>query len=106
VLIIGIFRRDTRRSAGGTPHKGGCRRIAYLDSLIRIQTQGLTTKENWKKFKNVLKIVGNKKEEGSGKWQMVKIGLGPRRSRFVSLLILLSSLILCISISAPAKLNQ
>jgi hypothetical protein len=56
-------------------------------------------------FKNsYLKDVGNEKEGGSGKWQMK--GLRPRQTRFVCLLILLSSLILCISVSAPVKKNQ
>ncbi len=40
-----------------------------------------------------LKVVGNEKEGGSRRWQ---IGLRPGRSRFVCLIILLSSLILCI----------
>ncbi len=53
-----------------------------------------------------LKVVGNEKEGGSGRWQMIGIGLGTRRLRFVFLLIFLSSLILCISISAPLKQNQ
>jgi hypothetical protein len=35
-----------------------------------------------------LKVVGNEKEGGSGRWQMIGIGLRPRRSRFVCLLIL------------------
>ncbi len=33
-----------------------------------------------------LKVVGNEKEGGSGRWQMIVIGPGPRRSRFVFLL--------------------
>jgi hypothetical protein len=33
-----------------------------------------------------LKVVGNEKEGGSGRWQMIGIGPGPRRSRFVFLL--------------------
>ncbi len=40
-----------------------------------------------------LKVVGNEKVGGSGMCQSVPIWLRPRRSRFVSLLILLSSLI-------------
>jgi hypothetical protein len=39
-----------------------------------------------------LKVVGNEKEGGSGRWQRIGIGLGPRRSIFFWLLILLSSL--------------
>ncbi len=57
-------------------------------------------------YKKRLKVVGNEKEGGSGRWQMIGIGLGPRRSRFVCLLILMSSLILCIYVSAPVKQNQ
>ncbi len=40
-----------------------------------------------------LKVVGNEKVGGSGMCQTVPIWLGPRRSRFVSLSILPSSLI-------------
>jgi hypothetical protein len=47
-----------------------------------------------------LKVLSNEKEGWSGKWQMIGIGLGLRRSSFVCLLILLPSLILCISVSA------
>ena len=53
-----------------------------------------------------LKVVGNEKEGGSRRWQMIGIGLRLRRSRFVCLLILLSSSILCISVSAPVKQNE
>ncbi len=53
-----------------------------------------------------LKVVGNEKEGWSRRWQMIGIGLRPRRSRFVCLIILLSSLILCISVSAPVKQNE
>ncbi len=55
---------------------------------------------------NVLKVTGNEKEGGSGKCQTFAICLGPRRLRFFSLLISLSSLILCISVSAPVKQNE
>jgi hypothetical protein len=48
-----------------------------------------------------LKVVGNEKEGGSGMCQTVPICLGPRRSMFFSLLI-----ILCISVSAPVKQTQ
>jgi hypothetical protein len=41
-----------------------------------------------------LKVVGNEKVGGSGMCQIVPIWLGPRRSRFVSLSILPSSLIM------------
>ncbi len=44
-----------------------------------------------------LKVVGNEKVGVSGMCQTVPIWLGPRRSRFGSLSILLSSLILRIS---------
>jgi hypothetical protein len=53
-----------------------------------------------------LKVVGNEKEGGSRRWQMIGIGLKPRRSRFVCLIILLLSLILSISVSAPVKKNE
>jgi hypothetical protein len=53
-----------------------------------------------------LKVVGNEKEGGSRQWQMIGIGLRPRRWRFVSIIILLLSLILCISVSAPVKQNE
>ncbi len=53
-----------------------------------------------------LKVVGNEKEGGSRRWQMIGIGLRPRRSRFVCLIILLLSLILSISVSAPVKKNE
>ncbi len=45
------------------------------------------------------KVVGNEKEGGWGMCLSVPIWLGPRRSRFVCLLVLLSSLILGISVS-------
>jgi hypothetical protein len=57
-------------------------------------------------WSSYLKVVGNEKEGGSRRWQMMGIGLRPRRSRFVCLKILLSSLILCISVSAPVKKNE
>jgi hypothetical protein len=66
----------------------------------------------WKSYKKVpfiwrpLKVVGNEKVGGSGMCQTVPIWLRPRRSRFVSLSILPSSLILCISVSAPVKQNE
>ncbi len=53
-----------------------------------------------------LKVVGNQKVGGSGMCQSVPIFLGPRRSMFFSLSILLSSLILSISVSAPVKQNE
>jgi hypothetical protein len=53
-----------------------------------------------------LKVVGNEKVGGSGMCQTVLIWLRPRRSRFVSLSILPSSLILSISVSAPVKQNE
>jgi hypothetical protein len=53
-----------------------------------------------------LKVVGNEKEGGSGKCQTFAICLRPRRLRFFSLLISLSSLILCISVLAPVKQNE
>jgi hypothetical protein len=57
-------------------------------------------------FEHMLKVVGNEKVGGSGMCQTVSIWLGPRRSRFVSLSILPSSLILSISVSAPVKQNE
>ncbi len=36
-------------------------------------------------LRNYLKVVGNEKEGGSRRWQMMGIGLRPRRSRFVCL---------------------
>jgi hypothetical protein len=53
-----------------------------------------------------LKVVGNEKEGGSRQWQMIGMGLRPRRSRFVCIIILLLSLILWISVSAPVKQNE
>jgi hypothetical protein len=38
------------------------------------------------KHQDLGQVVGNEKEGGSGRWQMIGIGLGPRRSRFVFLL--------------------
>ncbi len=49
------------------------------------------------------KVVGNEKEGRSGRWQMIGIGLGQRRSRFVCLWILLSSLILKYFRFRPSK---
>ncbi len=57
-------------------------------------------------LENYLKVVGNEKKGGSERCQTITICLWPRRSMFFSLLILLSSLILCISVSAPVKQNQ
>jgi hypothetical protein len=53
-----------------------------------------------------LKVVSNEKVGGPGMCQSVPLWLGPRRSRFVSLSILLSSSILSISASAPVKQNE
>jgi hypothetical protein len=53
-----------------------------------------------------LKVVGNEKEGGPGMCQSALIWLGPGRTRFISLLILLSSLILHISVSAPVMQNE
>ncbi len=54
-----------------------------------------------------LKVVRNEKGGGgSRRWQMIGIGLRPRRSRFVCLIILPLSLILSISVSAPGKKNE
>jgi hypothetical protein len=53
-----------------------------------------------------LKVVGNQKVKGSGMCKSVPICLGPRRSMFFSLSILLLSLILSISVSAPVKQNE
>ncbi len=55
---------------------------------------------------STLKVVGNEKEGGSGRCQTFPICLWPRRSMFFSVLILLLSLILCFSVSAPVKQNQ
>jgi hypothetical protein len=52
-----------------------------------------------------LKVDGNEKVGGSGMCQTVPMCHGPQRSMFFSLSILLSSLILCISVSAPVKQN-
>jgi hypothetical protein len=55
---------------------------------------------------DALKVVGNEKEGGSERCQTFTICLGPRRSMFFSLLVLLSSLILRISVSAPVEQNE
>jgi hypothetical protein len=52
-----------------------------------------------------IKVVGNEKDGGSGKYQTFAICLGPRRSMFFSLIVL-SSVILYISVSAPVKQNE
>ncbi len=57
-------------------------------------------------MKGLLKVVGNQKVGGSGMCQSVQICLRPWRSMFFSLSTLLSSLILCISVSAPVKQNE
>ncbi len=53
-----------------------------------------------------LKVVGNQKVGGSIMCQSVLICLGPRRSKFFSLSILLLSSIWFISVSAPVKQNE
>jgi hypothetical protein len=53
--------------------------------VIRNQFRGI---DAW----GSLKVVGNEKEGGSGRWQTIGIGLGPRRSMLFWLLVLLSSL--------------
>jgi hypothetical protein len=70
--------------------------------------QVLNNKYDIYKIKKFIVVVvdSNEKVRGSGKCQSVPIWLGPRRSRFVSLSILLSSLILCISVSAPVMQNE
>ncbi len=55
---------------------------------------------------STLKVVSNEKVGGPGMCQSVPVWLGPRRLRFVSLSILLSSSILSISASAPVKQNE
>jgi hypothetical protein len=62
-------------------------------------------KETPSRVTSSLKVVGNEKVGGSGMCQTVPIWLGPRRSKFVSLSILPSSLILCIFVS-PVKQNE
>ncbi len=55
----------------------------------------------------LLKVVGNEKEGGGqegGKWWELASDRGDRG--LFALLILLSSLILCISVSAPVKQNE
>ncbi len=51
----------------------------------------------------VLKVVSNEKEGGSRRWQMIGIGLRPRRSRFVCLIMLLLSLIFIYFRFRPSK---
>jgi hypothetical protein len=51
-------------------------------------------------FITVLKVVCNKNQGGSGRWHVFGIGIGSWRSMFFCRLILLSSLFLCISVSA------
>jgi hypothetical protein len=53
-----------------------------------------------------LKVVGNQKVGGSGMCQTVQIWLGPQGSRFVSLSVLSSCLILSISVSALVKQTE
>ncbi len=85
---------------------------AFNDISQILQQMGLQWFPNLHKRMKVitaavtLKVVGNEKIGGSGMRQTVPICLGPRRSRFVSLSILPSSLILSISVSAPVKQNE
>jgi hypothetical protein len=53
-----------------------------------------------------LKVVGNQKVVGSGMCQSVPFCLRLQRSMFFSVSILLLSLILSISVSAPVKKNE
>ncbi len=80
---------------------------SFLESAIRIYS----VKKCFQFFnckKGTLKVVGNEKGGGghTRRWQMRGIGLGLRRARFVCLLSLLQSSILCISVSAPVKQNE
>ncbi len=50
----------------------------------------------------ILKIVCNENQGWSGRWHTFGIGIGSRRSMFFWLLILLSSLFYCISVSATS----
>jgi hypothetical protein len=70
--------------------------------------KGFSGKENKKRQGNSpsLKVVSNEKVGGPGMCQSVPVWLGPRRSRFVALSILLSFSILSISASAPVKQNE
>ncbi len=75
-------------------------------SPIMIMIQANNVSDMYTNTLHHLKVVGNEKEGGSRQWQMIGIGLRPRRSRFVCIIILLLSLILCISVSAPVKQNE
>jgi hypothetical protein len=65
-----------------------------------VQERWVLTAKNQYNTNFDLKVVGNEKEGGSGRWQTIGIGLGLRRSIFFWLLILLSPLFQCISPSA------
>jgi hypothetical protein len=79
----------------------------YGYSLLRSKKQPPRhNNDTCNEISEALKVVRNEKEGGSRRWQMIGIGLRPRLSRFVCLLILLSSLILYISVSAPVKQNE
>jgi hypothetical protein len=60
--------------------------MQYLIMNIKINIFTPKGFEGWIREETTLKVVGNEKEGGSGRWQMIGIGLGPRRSRFVFLL--------------------
>jgi hypothetical protein len=67
----------------------------YLQSIKSVKHNAANSVD-----RSILKVVGNEKEVGTERCQTFTICLRPRRSMFFSLLILLSSLILCISVSA------
>jgi hypothetical protein len=81
--------------------------VLYIEANPRYPSYVLHSSPPPPRFLNeFLKVVGNEKVGGSEMCQSVPIWLGPRRSRFVVLLILLLSLILRISVSAPVKQYQ
>jgi hypothetical protein len=87
----------------GSLKESGSRMVGAGDTLYMSDQLGL---HKVREITLALKVVGNEKEGGSRQWQMIGICLRPRPSRFVCIIILLLSLILCISVSAPVKQNE
>ncbi len=74
-----------KRNCQGPNNKGGLIRPADMNPK---SIKNPMLKKDIKTLrKNILKVVGNEKEGGPGKWQMIDIGLGPWWSMSVCLCI-------------------
>jgi hypothetical protein len=102
--VISIFFENSQRCSQVKVHH------RYQQQNFATSIAGVvdTGGKKWEQYQtaNTLKVDGNEKVGRSGMCHSVPFWLGPRRSRFVSLSILPSSLILSISVSASLMQND